>query len=253
LLLVPAPSRGRVERLLKYTAVQARWEPVPSPKTIRQSFTKNTRRSLFKNLETECSESELVYARGLLEKQEPAKVIATLLRMAEPTLPREPFELLPPPAVARPIASHGPRPAPASHQFTRFRLTWGANQGATANRALSHVCRRGGITKQAVGAIEVHEDSTVVEVAASEALRFERRVRLPDPRDPAVQIMRDEGGSRAPAPPRVGGGGSGGFSRLRPKTSRGPFPGRPTRGATSGPHGNAREGRAVESAQDTVG
>jgi ATP-dependent RNA helicase DeaD len=198
LSVVPVSAQSRMHRMFKSAGVAVRWEPVPSPKKILQGVTKATRRRLYEQLEgAEYSESELTYAQNLLEKQNPAQVVAMLLRMAEPPLPRQPMEV--PATEPRAWEPRAPRENgggersrfPAERGFVRFSLSWGASHGATASRCLSHVCRRGGINSDAIGAIEVGEASTSIEIAESVAAEFEQRCRKPDPRDPHVRIARD--------------------------------------------------------------
>ncbi|HKO94471.1 MAG TPA: DbpA RNA binding domain-containing protein, partial [Polyangiaceae bacterium] len=192
--------------------VTARWEPVPSPKKIRQGVTKATRRLFYERLEgAEFNEAELTYAQNLLEKHPPAHVVSLLLRMSEPALPREPIEIAPAeprawdasatPQRARPSSAPEPRPRANGTGFTRFSISWGAKTGATAARCMSHVCRRGGITRHLIGAIQVDADSTSIEVSNEVAAEFERRCRTPDTRDRNVHITRD--GAPPPAPGRM--------------------------------------------------
>jgi ATP-dependent RNA helicase DeaD len=209
LLMVPVSAQVRIHRMFRSAGIEARWEPIPSPKKILQGVTKATRRKLYERLEgAEYTEAELTYAQNLLEKQAPAQVVAMLLRMAEPPLPRAPMEV----STAEPRAWE-PRangdsgagrsvPHPRSRErggFVRFELSWGQNQGATASRCLSHVCRRGGIDRDAIGAIDVNLDSTSIEIAEAAAAEFEQRCRKPDPRDPNVRITREAAGANVPA------------------------------------------------------
>jgi ATP-dependent RNA helicase DeaD len=208
LIIVPVNAQPRVARLLREARVVARWEPVPSAKKIRLGVTKATRRAFYERLRgSEFSEAELTYAQNLLEKNPPAQVVALLLRMAEPTLPREPLEVPPTELRVRDAApgrhGAGPRPvrgpsAPAgANAYTRFAITWGSRHGATASRCMSHVCRRGGITRHDIGAIDVGVDGTSIEVRSEVALDFEQRCKVPDVRDKHVQIMREQSpGSR---------------------------------------------------------
>jgi ATP-dependent RNA helicase DeaD len=206
-IIVPINAQARVARMLKMARIDARWESVPSPKKVLQGVTKATRRKLYERLEgAEYSEPELTYAQNLLDKHNPAQVISMLLRMAEPPLPRAPIEVAPceprawdPRARPAPIAGRGPILRAERQGFVRFSLSWGQNHGATPSRCLSHVCRRGGIGREAIGAIDVGDDSTSVEIVEAAALEFEERCRRPDPRDPHVRIARE---ARAPVPPR---------------------------------------------------
>ncbi len=206
LLLVPFSGQRRARRLLQDAGIEATWQPVPTPKKIRQSITKATRRELFRRLsEPTLAEPELQYAQSLLEKVEPAKVIATLLSMAEAPLPRAPFEVdaVDPAWVPPRTERSGPRGG-ATVRFTPFLVSWGAKHGANPSRCMSHVCRRGGVSRREVGAIRVDVDSTVVEISEDAAQRFEAAVREPDARDPHVTITRlgSNGGPRGRGGPR---------------------------------------------------
>jgi ATP-dependent RNA helicase DeaD len=196
LIIVPVNAQARVHRMLRSAGIEARWEPVPSPKKILQGVTKATRRKLYERLEgAEYSEAELTYAQNLIEKQTPAHVVAMLLRMAEPPLPRAPMEV--PASEPRaweprsPASGARAEPRPGRSGFVRFRLSWGQNHGATAARCLSHVCRRGAIDRSQIGAIDVSDESTSIEIAEAVAADFEQRCRKPDPRDPKVRIARE--------------------------------------------------------------
>jgi ATP-dependent RNA helicase DeaD len=73
----------------------------------------------------------------------------------------------------------------------RFRINWGARDGADPRRILAHVCRRGDIDGRLVGAIEVLPAGTSFVVDASVATAFAQRVRRPDRRDPHLVITRE--------------------------------------------------------------
>jgi ATP-dependent RNA helicase DeaD len=219
LSLVPVSAQARMHRMLRDARIDARWEPVPSPKKIRQGVTKATRRVFYEQLAgAEFNEAELAYAKNLLEKQPPEQVVALLLRMAEPRLPREPADVPPtePRAWAPPGARangeraqgagvgygggapRAARPGGGGGGYTRFAISWGARHGATAARCMSHVCRRGGVTRHAIGAIDIGEESSTVEVSDEFAAEFERRCRKPDPRDRHVHITLASAGHSAP-------------------------------------------------------
>lgn len=73
----------------------------------------------------------------------------------------------------------------------RFRINWGARDGADPRRILAHVCRRGEIEGKLVGAIEVLPQATSFVVDAAVATAFAQRVRRPDRRDPHLVITRE--------------------------------------------------------------
>ena len=94
LLLVPPQGQRWVTRLLAAANIEADWQPVPTPAKVRKAVTKRTRKQLLARLgEVAPAEKNLQYAAQLLEGQDPAAVIAALLEMAEPQLPRDPMHV----------------------------------------------------------------------------------------------------------------------------------------------------------------
>ncbi|MFN7589755.1 MAG: DEAD/DEAH box helicase [Planctomycetota bacterium] len=73
----------------------------------------------------------------------------------------------------------------------RFRINWGARDGADPRRILAHVCRRGEIDGRLIGAIEVLPAGSSFVVDPSVAPAFAQRVRRPDRRDPHLVITRE--------------------------------------------------------------
>jgi ATP-dependent RNA helicase DeaD len=74
--------------------------------------------------------------------------------------------------------------------FVKFQVSWGARYGADPRRLLALVCRRGGVSRDDIGSIQVAPESSTVEVAAPLAESFEDAVRKKDPRDPHVRFRR---------------------------------------------------------------
>jgi ATP-dependent RNA helicase DeaD len=225
LLLVPPRAQRHVTRLLASAGIEADWQPVPTPAKVQKAITKRTRKQLHARLDAEegPADKTLEYAKQLLEGRDPMKVVAALLEMAEPRLPCEPkavrelapvfergyergAERGPERTLERtPERGRGPRPMPTERGagvragqatrdgYVRFFVNWGVRGGATPARLLSHVCRRGGIDSQHVGAIDLGPGSATFEVAQEAAAEFEARAREPDARDPGVKIARDDG------------------------------------------------------------
>jgi ATP-dependent RNA helicase DeaD len=98
--------------------------------------------------------------------------------------------------------------------WVRFRVSWGESQGADARRLLPMLCRRGKIRGTDIGAIQLAPSFSLVDVALHVAADFERATRRPDPRDPAVEVRREQGSFSAPRP---------GVGRARPEHRRGPM------------------------------
>ena len=188
IVLVPFHTRLRARRLLAAANVDASPEPVPTAETILKATRKQARRLVHERLaagETP-SEQELTYAASLLEGRDPAELVAVLLEMAGPAPCRAPAHL----AEVRQPAEKASQRLSGSRKFARFFLNWGERRGATTQRVLAHVCRRGGIQGQQVGAIRVGPFSTTFEVDRQAAADFETRASRRDPREPKLRIAR---------------------------------------------------------------
>jgi ATP-dependent RNA helicase DeaD len=262
ILLVVGPESQRVTRLLRSARVEASWQPIPGADKVRKALTKQARRDLHERLAVESSEAapddvQLTYAKKLLEEQDPAHLVGTLLAMAMPSPPIEPQEVvgLDPFAerqtgrsvgrsAERASDRRGPRQGgrggeeARTNDFTRFIVSWGEQSGATASRLLSHVCRRGGLSSRQVGAIRIDAETSTVEVART----FETRTRRPDERDPGIVIHPASGSAddvRRKAP--RGPGAATGTSRRPPSgPARGFRPAAARREARPGSTGAAK-------------
>ncbi|MCH9680771.1 MAG: DEAD/DEAH box helicase [Deltaproteobacteria bacterium] len=97
IMMVPPRAQFHAERLLSGAKIDVNWQPVPTPAKIHKAITKRTRRQLHEHLDGEegPTEKTLNYAAQLIEGRDPATVIATLLEMAEPRLPRDPLKVEP--------------------------------------------------------------------------------------------------------------------------------------------------------------
>ena len=71
-----------------------------------------------------------------------------------------------------------------------FEINWGHRDGATPQRLLAMLCRRGDVTSRAIGAIDIDQKVATFEVVEHVARDFERRVSEPDERDPHLFIRR---------------------------------------------------------------
>jgi ATP-dependent RNA helicase DeaD len=230
LLLVPHRAERRVRMVLQEAKVDVNWAQVPSPQAVRKSLAKRLRRELHARLSEGAEhdgpelepigEPELEYAAKLLADHDPQRLVATLLAMATPKLPREPMGPEPGPAhdQSRPRHERGERHERSDRHergerhdrsdrhersergrgrdldpnlsFVRFEINWGEHGGATAGRLLAHVCRRGGITSRSIGPVKIGRRSSQFEVARDVADGFASKVAVPDSRDPKLHIRR---------------------------------------------------------------
>ncbi len=119
-LLLPAPSRRRLEQLLAQAGVRPSFAPVPTPERIAKEYRRRTRRRLYELLGQPPTEEQLEYAQKLLETHSAETLVATLLTMASETPPCTPRKIStslhrdppppPPPREWRPRNHHAPRP-----------------------------------------------------------------------------------------------------------------------------------------------
>jgi len=139
----------------------------------------------------------LAAARAALAGRDAVDVVARLLVRTRRAPPRAPMPLTPPsmpPLPARHARLPGARgPVRRAPAYVRFAINWGTRKGATPQRLLAHVCRRGGIAGNQIGVIAMLPHSATFEVDAAVAEPFAARVRVPDPREPHLVIARDGG------------------------------------------------------------
>ena len=187
--LVAPQARGRFTRLLSEARIEAEWTPAPNANKVEKKLRKRFRQQLHEKLAQEDgpSQQEIDYAKQLLDGRDPAAVVALLLDMAQPKPARAAMEVREP--AARPVHEPSAREA----DYIPFKINWGSNGGAAANRLLSHVCRRGQIKGQQVGSIKIGPHESTFAIAASVAGRFEKLVKRPDPREPKLRIVRAGG------------------------------------------------------------
>lgn len=234
-LIVPSSAERRVQRLLGIARVSVQWRPTPTADRVFKTRTKAARVRMHELLQegVPVAPGELEYAQTLLTERDPAQLVAALLKLSEKPLPREPFALSSVTSKpTRPGESFGGRPSPAprgSGSFQAFFINWGETSGANPSRVIAHICRRGGISGQAVGAVRIEARTSVFEVASDVAAAFEEAMRKPDPREPGLRVERFRGAIPDAAP------------RGRPADRGGPAPFRKPR---FGPGGrvNPRDG-----------
>jgi len=95
-----------------------------------------------------------------------------------------------------PYASNGSFGGRDDDGFERFTINWGFAGGANPKRLLAHVCRRGGVSGDSVGAIRLQPHQSTFDIRRSEANEFEQRASRRDPRDPQLIVRRLRVGAR---------------------------------------------------------
>jgi ATP-dependent RNA helicase DeaD len=226
-LLVPYPRRRLAERLLASARVQVTWTPPPSVEEIHRREGERLVREAIAAAETASTEAEaMALGRSVLETQGPHAVAAALVRALGASLPA-PEELEPPEPEPRRRDGDGPEDG------AWFRLSVGRNRNADPRWLLPFLCRRGHVTRQEVGRIQVMERETRVEIASWAADRFANAARRREEDDEDIRIEPMRG------PPMARGGGASGRKgrtdgqpSIRPRHS-----GPRRRGSNEPPHG----------------
>jgi ATP-dependent RNA helicase DeaD len=199
-LLVPYSRRRSAERLFFNAGVQPEWSPPPPADRIRQ---RDQERLLAEVAQAdEPTDEDLAAANALLAERTPEELAAALVRMYRARLPA-PEELSTP--IPRPERTRTERPERLERDrperrperreepFGRdgmvvFRMNIGRAANADPRWMIPVICRRGGITKNEIGAIRIMDRETQFEVIAQAAERFAEEARRPDAKDPNIRF-----------------------------------------------------------------
>ncbi len=189
-LLVPATRRRVTERLLASAKIQASWGPPPPAESIRARDLQTLTKQAIEAAQTISGEAEVMAAgRAVLETAGAEAVAAALVRALGASLPA-PEEVDPPEPSARP--PHERREG-AGGEGVWFRLSVGRNRNADPRWLLPFLCRRGHVTRQEIGRIQILERESRVEIAPWAASRFAAAARRPDPEDEEIRIAPMDG------------------------------------------------------------
>jgi ATP-dependent RNA helicase DeaD len=165
------------------------WSPVPSPEEIRARDAERLSRELAA-LAAEAGEDERDAARRLLSENDPLALAVALLRRDRARLP-SPEELPETARAAQEVpAARGPR-APRRgppQDVVWFRILIGRERKADPKWILPLLCRRGAVTRDQIGKIEVLPRETRFEIARAAAGAFTAAASRPDPRMPEARI-----------------------------------------------------------------
>lgn len=190
-LVTPADT-GRLRRLFRSAGLDAQVKPLPSPDEIRAA---HSQRLLSRLAESQHSpeEDELSLAAQLLQRFDAKELVARLLPNTQWSLPCEPAtiaEPTPPPPVTRAPSSarQGSLLSDSAHAPQTFELSYGKRRGATPERVMAMICRRGRVRRSDVGHIEIGENTTRIEITAARASAFAKAAGRRDQRDRDIHI-----------------------------------------------------------------
>lgn len=219
ILLVPPARRKRADMLLKLAGIDAVWGLAPQPDEIRKL---DQERMLKDELLTaETTPEDLALAQALLAERSAEEIAAALARLYRARLP-SPEDILDPgegrvksraERAQEKVAREPGRGAKPGKPSPRHRMgedsVWfsaaiGSRKNAEARWVLPMLCRRGGITKDDIGAIRILDTVTEFEISASAADRFATQIRRPDKEDNIrIEALNDgPSGEAARAPAR---------------------------------------------------
>jgi len=181
-LLVPVSRRRKAERLLVDAGLVPEWSGPPSADDIRAL---DRERLLADDLfKEENTEDELAVARALLEGRSAEDIAAALVRSWRARLPA-PEEITDPGfrQDPRPLRPNEPRreatgerreAAPMRHkgEGVWFRIDIGRRKSADPKWLLPVICKRGGVSRDAIGAIRIFDLETKFQVSSDQAEAF---------------------------------------------------------------------------------
>ncbi|MCG6206284.1 DEAD/DEAH box helicase [Rhodopseudomonas sp. HC1] len=203
-LLVPPARRRRAETLLNLAGIDAVWGTAPQAEEIRAL---DQQRMLQDELFTEeASPDDQAMAQTLLAERGAEQIAVALARLYRARLPA-PEDILDPgersargrddraARAPREERDYGPRDkgprarsgkAGEKHSMADgvwFRAAIGKRKNAEARWLLPMICRRGGITRQDIGAIRILDTTTEFEISAAAAVDFAAQIKRPDKDD----------------------------------------------------------------------
>jgi ATP-dependent RNA helicase DeaD len=208
-VLLSAPGRkNSVEYLLKRAKVKLSWKDVPTAAAVEKTLAKRARRELRESLKTaaEPDKKQLTHAQSLLEEMDAETLVAQLVEMCRGKAKAAPQDVSAAPANFHESrgpekrSTHRDRPVRRERSFdartARFEINWGRRDGATPERLLAMLCRRGDVTSRVIGTIDIDHRCATFEVTDSAARKFEDSAGRPDSRDPHLVIKRAHTGRR---------------------------------------------------------
>ena len=178
-------ARRFVERLLHSARIEATWRLPPSSDAIRERDRAHLAVEVHALTEG-LSDADRAVARTLLADRSAEDFVAALVRLRREARP-EPEELTIPPSM-RPRPPAVPQTRRDARKLVWFTINIGRSKNADPKWLIPLLCRRGGISKNAIGAIQILARETRVEISHDVSKRFAVAVRKPDTKDRHIHI-----------------------------------------------------------------
>ena len=186
-LIVPYQRRKRVEGMLRGARIEAEWIKPPTSADIREKDQERLIEALLAPVDVD--DDDLALGAKLLAQRSPEDIAAALVRLHRAKMP-----------VAAEMLDDGNRERSKDNQRAGFddavwfKLNVGRRNNADPKWLLPLLCRRGGVTKNDIGAIRIGNDETHVGIAAAAAQRFAKAVSQPGhDEDNDVEIFQSDG------------------------------------------------------------
>jgi ATP-dependent RNA helicase DeaD len=206
-VLVPTDRFRRAQTLFAGARITVQWDQLPTAEDIQA--VDDQRLLSDPALTAPASESELRLAQRLLSDRPADHAVAALLRLVRTRLPAP--EDIDPAPTARHAPHHSqsePSPRrPARGNFTdgvRFRVALGRRNKADPKWLLPLLCRIGGVTREAIGRIEIGDKDSIFEVTGAAADQYRAALENPanTPSSEIPRITELGAGGKPPVPKR---------------------------------------------------
>lgn len=192
-LIVPYQRRKRVESMLRGAKIEADWIKVPTAADIRAKDHERLLETLLTPVEVEDEDRAL--GAKLLETMSAEDIAAALVRVHRAKMPQ-----------AEDMLDDGTREHPRDNHRAGFddsvwfKLNVGRRNNADPKWILPLLCRRGGVTKNDIGAIRIAANETHVGIAAAAVAKFAKAIAQPGhDEDNDVEIVQASGPPREAA------------------------------------------------------
>ncbi len=193
LMVVPLPKRRIAERLLTAARINAAWVPAPDAEAVRARDSERLLERARAMLAEPAEDTDTALAQQL--DSAPEALAAVLFRLLRAPLPA-PEEL----------ADISPRPQERAAPRVQGGAVWfhcdvGRQDGADPKWLLPFLCRRGHVSRDAIGSIRILARETQFEVAADAAQRFLEAANRAEGKDAEVRVEPMQALPRAAPPP----------------------------------------------------
>jgi ATP-dependent RNA helicase DeaD len=192
-LIVPYQRRKRVESMLRGAKIEADWIKVPTAADIRAKDHERLLETLLTPVDVE--EEDRALGARLLETMSAEDIAAALVRVHRAKMPQA-EDLLDDGSRERQRDDH----RAGFDDSVWFKLNIGRRNNADPKWILPLLCRRGGVTKNDIGAIRIAANETHVGIAAAAVAKFAKSIAQPGhDEDNDVEIVQANGPPREAA------------------------------------------------------